>query len=62
MEALPPAETPLHSSPIHSTAGMEMRSGEPTERAAGGMATGAGPETEPSADAAAATAAAGGGR
>lgn len=60
MEALPPAETPLHSSPIHSTAGMEMRSGEPTERAAGGMATGAGPEREPS-DAAADDAAAAGG-
>lgn len=43
-ETVPPAETPLHSSPIHSTAGKVMRSRYPTEQAAGGMATEAGPE------------------
>lgn len=43
-ETVPPAETLLHSSPIHSTAGMVMRSRYPAEQAAGGMATEAGPE------------------
>lgn len=43
-EILPPAETLLHSSPIHSAAGTVMRSRDLTEQAAGGMATKAGPE------------------
>ena len=37
-ETVPPAETELHSSPIHSTAGKAVRSRQPSERAAGGMA------------------------
>lgn len=43
-EVLPPAETLLHSSPIHSAAGTVMRSRDPTEQAVGSMATKVGPE------------------